>query len=110
MRRIDTSAELKTKLQQTLTLSDLVKFAKEQPLPHENENSLTYAIEFVKGTIPEAINRYKTCLHHQTQIFHNPKVLHSHDELLKFHNICPPRAFLADACYTGIDCVLHFQT
>ncbi|HXB11283.1 MAG TPA: hypothetical protein VNZ45_04810, partial [Bacteroidia bacterium] len=48
------SAELKTKLQQTLTLSDLVKFAKEQPLPHENENSLTYAIEFVKGTIPEA--------------------------------------------------------
>jgi hypothetical protein len=54
MRRIDISAELKMKLQQTLILSDLVKFAKEQPLPHENENSLTNAIEFVKGTIPEA--------------------------------------------------------
>jgi len=52
MRRIDIEAGLKTKLQQILVLSDLVKFAKEQPLPHENENSLTFSIDFIKGTIP----------------------------------------------------------
>jgi len=40
--------ELKLKLSQTLTLADLVKFAKEQPLANENENSLTNAIEFVE--------------------------------------------------------------
>ncbi|MBQ19543.1 MAG: hypothetical protein CMD31_02195 [Flavobacteriales bacterium] len=42
--------ELKLKLSQTLTLADLVKFAKEQPLTNENENSLTNAIEFVEAT------------------------------------------------------------
>ncbi len=42
--------ELKLKLSQTLTLADLVKFAKEQPLANENENSLTNAIEFVEAT------------------------------------------------------------
>jgi hypothetical protein len=42
--------KLKLKLSQTLTLADLVKFAKEQPLANENENSLTNAIEFVEAT------------------------------------------------------------
>lgn len=42
--------DLKLKLSQTLTLADLVKFAKEQPLANENENSLTNAIEFVEAT------------------------------------------------------------
>jgi hypothetical protein len=39
-----------TKLNQILVLSDLVKFAKEQPLANENDMSLLNAIEFVKNT------------------------------------------------------------
>lgn len=39
-----------TKLNKILVLSDLVKFAKEQPLASENETSLLHAIEFVKNT------------------------------------------------------------
>jgi len=38
------------KLKQTLILADLVKFAKEQPLPNENENSLTNSYEFITDT------------------------------------------------------------
>jgi hypothetical protein len=44
------SAEQMNKLTQTLTLADLVKFAKEQPLPLENEQSLTFAITFIQTT------------------------------------------------------------
>lgn len=44
------TAEMTNKLTQTLTLADLVKFAKEQPLPQENEQSLTNAIAFVQST------------------------------------------------------------
>lgn len=44
------SEEVKMKLSQTLTLADLVKFAKEQPLPQENENSLVFAMTFVEAT------------------------------------------------------------
>lgn len=42
--------ELMNKLSQTLTLADLVKFAKEQPLPNENDMSIINAIEFVNST------------------------------------------------------------
>ncbi len=42
--------ESRIKLKQVLILSDLVKFAKEQPLPNENELSLTNAYDFVNGT------------------------------------------------------------
>lgn len=38
------------KLAKTLVLADLVKFAKEQPLPLENDNSMTYCMEFVQDT------------------------------------------------------------
>jgi hypothetical protein len=38
------------KLKQVLILADLVKFAKEEPLPYENENSLRLAFDFVNGT------------------------------------------------------------
>lgn len=44
------SPELMNKLTQTLTLADLVKFAKEQPLANENEMSIAAAIEFVNTT------------------------------------------------------------
>lgn len=42
--------DLKLKLSQTLTLADLVKFAKEQPLANENENSINYSIAFIEAT------------------------------------------------------------
>jgi hypothetical protein len=44
------SPELMNKLTQTLTLADLVKFAKEKPLANENEMSIAAAIEFVTAT------------------------------------------------------------
>lgn len=44
------SSEQMNKLTQTLTLADLVKFAKEQPLPLENEQSLIFAIAFIEAT------------------------------------------------------------
>ena len=52
-RTVDVSDELKAKLRQVLFLADLVKFAKEQPLPNENEMSWNYAHEFVSATKKE---------------------------------------------------------
>ena len=40
-------------LKEFLERSDLVKFAKEQPLPNENEMSLSNAYDFVNGTKKE---------------------------------------------------------
>jgi len=39
-------------LEEVLRVADLVKFAKLQPLPNENEKSLEQAIEFVKANVP----------------------------------------------------------
>ncbi len=47
--------ESRIKLKQILILSDLVKFAKEQPSPNENEMSLTNAFDVVKGTMREEL-------------------------------------------------------
>jgi hypothetical protein len=52
-RNLAVDEESKAKLKQTLLLADLVKFAKEHPLPAENELSLQHAIEFVAGTMRE---------------------------------------------------------
>jgi hypothetical protein len=38
------------RLKQVLALADLVKFAKEQPLPNENEMSINNAVDFVNST------------------------------------------------------------
>lgn len=43
------------KLRQILTLADLVKFAKEKPLPAENEGSLDNAVMFVTHTQKKAV-------------------------------------------------------
>ena len=43
--------QAKTKLKDTFVLADLVKFAKAQPLPVENDMSLNNAIDFVKETM-----------------------------------------------------------
>lgn len=42
------------KLKKLLILSDLVKFAKEQPLPNENEMCLDNAYDFINGTKKDA--------------------------------------------------------
>jgi hypothetical protein len=49
-RSIKLPDELRYKLHQLLSLSDMVKFAKEQPLPSENEQSMEDAINFVTTT------------------------------------------------------------
>lgn len=52
-RRVAIDEKSLGKLKQLLSLADLVKFAKEQPLPNENEQSLLNAREFVEGTKKE---------------------------------------------------------
>jgi len=47
-------------LKKMLTIADLVKFAKLQPLPDENDNSLKDAFLFVESTIPVAVDEEKT--------------------------------------------------
>jgi len=50
LKRMDISDENRNKLKQILVLADLVKFAKEKPLPVENEESMDTAIDFVSST------------------------------------------------------------
>jgi hypothetical protein len=45
--------ELMSKLQELLSVSDLVKFAKYQPLTDDNEKTLVTAQEFVDATKEE---------------------------------------------------------
>ncbi len=52
LRKTEAPKEASNKLRQTLVLSDLVKFAKEKPLPDENDQSLNYCIDFVRATKP----------------------------------------------------------
>ena len=49
-RSVAIDAESKDKLRQLLILSDLVKFAKEQPIPAENELSMANTYDFINGT------------------------------------------------------------
>ena len=60
LRQANINREARDKLNSTLTLADLVKFAKEQPLPLENDLSLNHCIDFVRETrparTPEQIN------------------------------------------------------
>jgi len=52
MRKQNLESKVQQKLRQTLILADLVKFAKENPLPLDNDNSLSDSIVFVEETIP----------------------------------------------------------
>ena len=52
LRQIDINSSSRDRLNQTLVLADLVKFAKEQPLPLENDQSLSQCIDFVRETKP----------------------------------------------------------
>lgn len=49
-RNVAVDDESKMKLKQVLLLADLVKFAKEQPLPNENELSMSNVFDFINGT------------------------------------------------------------
>ncbi len=51
----DIDSSLTSKLKQILETSDLVKFAKSEPLPNENDLYINYAFDFVKCTIPKII-------------------------------------------------------
>ena len=50
LRLIIADVNIKTKLSALLVLSDMVKFAKEQPLPNENEMCWEQAVDFIKHT------------------------------------------------------------
>jgi translation initiation factor 2B subunit (eIF-2B alpha/beta/delta family) len=52
LRQTEVTSSAREKLNQVLVLADLVKFAKEQPLPLENEQSLNQCVEFVRETKP----------------------------------------------------------
>jgi hypothetical protein len=49
----DMHARAKDILKQLLTIADLVKFAKEEPIAAENEQKMEYAIEFIRQTREE---------------------------------------------------------
>jgi len=55
MKNTETPKETSEKLGRTLVLADLVKFAKESPLPLDNDNSLSNCIDFVNTTKPAII-------------------------------------------------------
>ena len=52
LRQTDVTGNAREKLNQALVLADLVKFAKEQPLPLENDLCLNQCIDFVRETKP----------------------------------------------------------
>jgi hypothetical protein len=53
LRQTGTKSSAREKLNQVLVLADLVKFAKEQPLPLENDQSLNQCLDFVRETKPD---------------------------------------------------------
>jgi len=52
LKQTEVNSSAREKLNQVLMLADLVKFAKEQPLPLENDLSLNQSLEFVRETKP----------------------------------------------------------
>jgi hypothetical protein len=55
LRSIELTDENRNKLRQILVLADLVKFAKEKPVPAENEQSIDSAMSFVSNTQPVVV-------------------------------------------------------
>jgi hypothetical protein len=51
IKNINISDEIKKELKEMLTLADLVKFAKQNPLPSEHDRSFNNALDFIKNTI-----------------------------------------------------------
>jgi hypothetical protein len=59
LKRISITAENRKILKDILVLSDLVKFAKEKPLPPENEQCMDNAIRFVSATQQDELPKNK---------------------------------------------------
>ncbi|SDF00052.1 Oxygen tolerance [Mucilaginibacter pineti] len=57
LRYMDIAEEQRNVLRQTLILADLVKFAKEKPLPFENEQTIENAMSFVTKTQPVQVQQ-----------------------------------------------------
>ena len=53
------NVEQKEKLRSILQTADLVKFAKSEPVSYENEQSMTFATDFVMSTIPQTFESKK---------------------------------------------------
>lgn len=53
LHKLNLNGTLTASLREMLTIADLVKFAKGQPLPDENQISLNHAYNFVRQTIPQ---------------------------------------------------------
>ncbi len=62
------NSEIRNKLENLLQLSDLVKFAKEAPLPSENKSNLDKAIEFVELTKPAVTESVEKKLDNKKEI------------------------------------------
>ncbi|MFC0516862.1 hypothetical protein ACFFGT_21825 [Mucilaginibacter angelicae] len=54
LRNMEIASEDRNLLRQLLVLADMVKFAKEKPVAHENEKSMENAVTFIKDTQPHA--------------------------------------------------------
>ncbi len=50
VQRMPLDSGIRIRLESVLRLSDLVKFAKEKPMPHENEDSMQVMVNFVQQT------------------------------------------------------------
>ncbi len=59
LRHIGLDDDWKTKLSRMLILNDMVKFAKESPLPNENEWCIDMSFDFVKSTAKHIIQEEK---------------------------------------------------
>jgi hypothetical protein len=59
LKSVNSHGESIAKLNQVLVLADLVKFAKEQPLPSDNDNCMTKSIDFVNETRPAPVPEEK---------------------------------------------------
>lgn len=66
-RNVAVDEDSKAKLKQVLILSDLVKFAKEQPTPTENEDSLANSYAFINGTKKEEEEKSKQAIANSKQ-------------------------------------------
>ena len=55
IKNTDITRESIDKLGKTLVLADLVKFAKEKPLPLDNDNSMRHSLDFVYETRPQSV-------------------------------------------------------
>jgi len=57
LKRKDISEAMKVKLREIMVLADLVKFAKENPLPNDHEYCFTTSVDFINETAEKAVEK-----------------------------------------------------